>query len=127
MTTAHDRRRETGAAAEAAVAERLAAEGYAIEARNWRCATGELDIVALRDDLIAFVEVRSATTDFLESPANTVLTTKQARVARAADAYLRARGRVPARIRFDVVAVTWREGRANIDYYENAFVPRSAF
>jgi len=127
MTPAHDRRRETGEAAETAVAERLAAEGYAIVARNWRCATGELDIVAVRDDLIAFVEVRSATTDYLESPANTVLSSKQARIARAADAYLRAHGTVHARIRFDVVAVTFCEGRANIEYYENAFVPRAAF
>lgn len=127
MTVAPDRRREVGAAAEAAVAEHLIEAGYVIEARNWRCATGELDIVALRDDLIAFVEVRSATTDFLDSPATTVLSVKQVRVARAADAYLRARGQVADRIRFDVVAVVWRDGRPVIDYFENAFVPRSAF
>jgi putative endonuclease len=127
MTTPHDHRRVTGAESEAAVAQRLHAEGFEIEARNWRCATGELDIVAVRGDLIAFVEVRSATTDFLASPANTVLFPKQARVARAADAYLRARGSTPDRIRFDVAAVSWREGRPTIEYFENAFVPRAAF
>ncbi len=127
MSTTPDHRRETGAQSEAVVARWLHEQGYEIEARNWRCATGELDIVAVRADLIAFVEVRSATTGYLDSPANTVLSSKQARVARAADAYLRARGRKPSHIRFDVAAVVWREGCPTIDYYENAFVPRSAF
>lgn len=122
-----DDRRATGAAGEAEVARHLEAQGYTVEARNWHCRTGELDLVVLKDDLIVFVEVRSVTTDFLESPTLTVLSAKQARVARAADAYLRARGRWPDRVRFDVAGVSWRDGSASIDYYENAFVPRSAF
>lgn len=122
-----DGRRATGAAAEAAVEDYLVAQGYAIEARNWQCRTGELDIVASIDDVLAFVEVRSATTDFLETPAATVLPGKQARVARAADTFLRAFGLDPPRVRFDVAAVTWQDGKPSIEYFENAFVPRSAF
>jgi hypothetical protein len=80
-----------------------------------------------RDDLIAFVEVRSATTDYLTSPAITVTFGKQRRVSRAADAYLQARGHCPERIRFDVAGVSWRDGEAEIAYFENAFVPTSAY
>ena len=122
-----DRRRETGAAGEAAVAEHLEARGFTIEARNWRCRTGELDLVATSGDLIAFVEVRSATTDFLDSPALTVTFGKQRRVSRAADAYLQARGHWPERVRFDVAGVSWRDGQPEVAYFENAFVPASAY
>lgn len=122
-----DPRRATGDRGEAAVAAWLEARGWAIEARNWRVATGELDLVATRDDLLAFVEVRSTTTDFLDSPAITVLPGKQRRVARAADAYLRVRGDSPERIRFDVAAVTFPGGEPAVTYFENAFVPGTAF
>lgn len=125
--TAPDRRRETGAAGESAVAAYLEARGFIVEARNWRCRTGELDLVVTEGDLIAFVEVRSATTDFLDSPALTVTYGKQRRVSRAADAYLQARSRVPDRIRFDVAGVSWRDGQPEVAYFENAFVPSSAY
>jgi putative endonuclease len=125
--TQPDRRKETGMAGESAVAAYLEARGFVVEARNWRCRTGELDLVVTEGDLIAFVEVRSATTDYLTSPAITVTFGKQRRVSRAADAYLQARGHCPERIRFDVAGVSWRDGEAEIAYFENAFVPTSAY
>ena len=125
--TVPDRRRETGMAGESAVAAYLEARGFLVEARNWRCRTGEIDLVVTEGDLIAFVEVRSATTDFLDSPALTVTHGKQRRVSRAADAYLQARGRIPDRIRFDVAGVSWRDGQPQVAYFENAFVPTGAY
>ncbi len=122
-----DPRKATGQSGESAVCRWLEARGYEVEARNWRCRTGELDIVAVRGDLIAFVEVRSVTTDFVGSPTVTVLPAKQARVARAADAYLQARARWPERIRFDVAGVRIDGDVATVDYLENAFVPHVAF
>lgn len=53
-----DARARRGAAAEAYVAKRLEREGYQILDRNWFGRVGELDIVALQDDVLVFVEVR---------------------------------------------------------------------
>jgi putative endonuclease len=123
-----DARAALGAAGEQAAARHLEAAGYAIETRNWRCAVGELDLVAVRgDDLLVFVEVRTVGTDFLASPVLSVGPGKQRRVARAADAYLRQRPGVPERIRFDVIGVRDEGGQPRIEHVENAFVPSWAF
>lgn len=124
-----DHRRALGARAEQLVAEHYAADGYTIEARNWRCPLGELDLVAARGDLIAFIEVRSTTGDYLASPTLTVSTPKQRRVARAADQYLARRATAPRDIRFDVVGVIIGKGRGapRIERVENAFTPPWGF
>lgn len=54
-----DARKKLGAWGERVAAEQLRAGGYDILARNWRCAYGEIDIVARRDDQLVFVEVKT--------------------------------------------------------------------
>jgi putative endonuclease len=120
-------RAETGARGEQAVAERLEADGYRIIDRNWRCPVGELDIVATRDDVLVIVEVRTVTSDFLETPLLSVNPAKQGRIGRATDLWLRSHGAVPERIRFDVAGVRLTAVGLEIDYVENAFVPRYAW
>lgn len=87
----------------------LKREGYTVLERNVRCAGAEIDIVAREGDLLCFVEVRRRTRrgDALES----VDARKQARIARAALAYLQRLSPTP-RCRFDVVAVS--HGRAHL-------------
>jgi len=122
-------RAQRGRQAEELAAEHLTSQGFVIEATNWRCQVGELDVVAHRDDLLVVVEVRSATTPWLSSPAETVNIAKQRRVCRAADAYLQRRpGAAAERIRFDVMAVRFLpEGGAELLHIENAFTPSWAF
>lgn len=120
-------RRRLGQRAEALVADRYAAEGFTIEARNWSCRVGELDVVAARGGLLVFVEVRAHSTDFLASPTMTVSRAKQARVARAADRYLAARPQSPVDIRFDVVGVRFGRRQPTLDVVENAFIPAWGF
>ena len=122
-----DLRARTGRTAEAIAAQHLEAAGFIVEARNWSCRGGELDVVAARGPLIVFVEVRSATTDFLASPTLTVSAAKQARVGRAADAYLRGRARAPRDIRFDVIGVVFGLDGTRVEHLVDAFVPPWAF
>lgn len=123
-----DARAQVGARGEAAVARHFETLGLTIEARNWRCRVGELDLVASADGLVVFVEVRTVTTDFLGSPIETISTAKQARVARAADAYLQKRVADYDSIRFDVVGVHLRRLQPpRIEHVPNAFVPPWAF
>lgn len=116
-------RRELGEKAERLVAERYTQAGFTVEARNWRCRGGELDIVACRGPLLVFVEVRARSTDYLASPVLTVSRAKQTRVARAADRYIASRTAPVRDIRFDVVGVRWTGRRPIFDVVENAFVP----
>ncbi len=125
-----EHRRKLGAEGEEAVARHFEARGYRIEARNWRCDVGEIDLVVSCGNLLVFVEVRTVATDFLETPVLTVGPGKQHRVARAADTFLRAHfaERSPDLIRFDVVGVRALPGAPpELEHVENAFVPAWAF
>ena len=53
------RKDELGRAGEERAARYLASEGYEILDRNWRCAAGEIDIVASRGERLAVVEVKT--------------------------------------------------------------------
>jgi putative endonuclease len=114
-----DPRLELGRAGEALAAARLEAAGLEILARNWRCREGELDLVAAGQGLLVFCEVKTRRGTGYGSPAAAVTPAKQARLRRLAAAYLAAAGVPPCRVRFDVVAVTWKRGwRPMVDHLE---------
>ncbi len=52
-------RRRLGNWGEGVAAVQLEAAGYAIVARNWRCAAGEIDLVARDGETLVFVEVKT--------------------------------------------------------------------
>lgn len=100
----------------------LKRQGYRIVARQSRSRIGELDIVALDGDCIVFVEVKTRSSDKAGHPAEAVTTAKQQQLTRAALAWLKRRGLLERRARFDVVAITWGKGLPPvIDHYRNAF------
>ena len=75
------------------VGEELAAaflqkNGYQILARNFHCRGGELDIVAAKDEILAFVEVRTRKKGAMVSPAESVTAAKRKKVITAAYAFL---------------------------------------
>lgn len=100
---------------EAAAAAALQKQGYRIIQQNWRCSSGEIDIVAMHKGEIVFVEVRTIRSPGLMSPEESVTAAKQARLARLAGIYLEAQAATiptgqPWRI--DVVAVeVGRDGK----------------
>ena len=60
-------RSQLGNRGEQLAAQYLVQRGYTLIARNWRCAHGEIDIVALADSSIVFVEVRTRRADSVEA------------------------------------------------------------
>jgi len=105
MTSRADPRRGTARRGEALAALWLRVKGYRIEARNWRCPLGEIDIVASRGDTLVFVEVKARTGQGAGSPEEAVTAAKQRRLVQLAQAYLaRRHGEIPP-CRFDVIAV----------------------
>jgi len=96
-----------GRRGEALAAWRLRLAGYAIVGRRERTHAGEIDLVARRGRLVAFVEVKTRALE----PADDIVSLRQrGRVARAAEALLaRRRDLTGLDVRFDVVIVRpWR-------------------
>lgn len=87
----------------------LRGRGYEILERNFRCKLGELDVVARDGDTLVFVEVRSRGSAAFGDALAQIGTAKQRQVTRVAQVWLRARGQLRARCRFDVVGVTGGE------------------
>lgn len=102
--------------------------GYRILARGLDSRLGELDIIAVDNRTIAFVEVKTRTSTDSGHPAEAIDATKQRRMTQAALAYLKSHGLLHHAARFDVVAVTWPENasRPTIEHYKNAFSPVGA-
>lgn len=106
---------------EAAAAAHLEAHGWRIVARRFRAAGYEIDLVAERDGVLAFVEVKTRRPGGLAAPVTAVDGRKRRRIALAAQAAALRWGRRAQGFRFDVVAVTWTDDGAAIDHFENAF------
>ena len=101
-----------------AVEERAAGwyreRGYEVVDRNWRCAEGEVDLVAVRrrDRLVVFCEVKARRSGRFGSAAAAVGHEKQARVRRIAGRWLAAHRAAASAVRFDVAA--WDAGRFEV-------------
>ena len=93
-----------GAEGETRAALHLARQGYRIVARNVRVDGVEIDLVARRGPLVAFVEVKTRRSSRFGPPELAVDPRKQERLVRGAAAWLAAHGRGVGAVRFDVIA-----------------------
>jgi putative endonuclease len=112
-----------GQRGEAAAARYLRRRGYKILARGDRHGPGELDLVMLDRKTIVFVEVKTRGSHDGGHPAEAVDDDKQRRLTRAAVTFLKRHRLLDCAARFDVVAVTWPEGKwfPAIEHIPNAF------
>ena len=97
----------TGLSAESRAAAYLMAKGYRILAKRFRTPHGEIDIVAKRRNLIAFVEVKARAT--LDDAAFAVTPRQKARIVDAAQAWLVAHPEhAEFELRFDAMLIAPR-------------------
>lgn len=81
---------ELGRAGEERASRHLRAQGYVILDRNWRCDQGEIDIVAMHDDRLCVVEVKTRRSDRYGHPFEAIDTRKRQRLWRLAFAWAQA-------------------------------------
>jgi len=93
-------------AAEDAAADFLRRQGYKIAQRNYATRLGEIDIVAVDDGMVVFVEVKSRGSDDFGPPEVAVDRHKRAKLRRIAQLFLERHGLTDSPCRFDVVALT---------------------
>lgn len=102
----------------------LRREGYIVVARNRRARSGagEVDLIGWDGPTLAFVEVKTRTTEAAGPPELAVSRAKQKRIAKAAHDYLRRLKKQPASYRFDIVSVFWNDADGlRVRLIKNAF------
>ena len=100
---------ELGRRGEQLAAEYLERGGLRILDRNWRCETGELDIVALDQRVLVVCEVKTRSGVRYGSPLEAISRSKRARLRRLAAAWLAAQELRFDDVRIDVIGLV-RDG-----------------
>lgn len=113
-------RRELGKFGEDKAVEYLKKQGYQIIERNFRYARAEIDIIASRDDFLAFVEVKLRRNLKYGLPQSAVDYRKQEKIKRAAQFYLM-KNKNDKKIRFDVISIQINDSSGRLKHFENAF------
>ncbi len=113
--------RELGMAGEEAACAFLRRGGYRILDRNYRCAYGEIDIVARSGGVTVFCEVKARSGGEVEEALGAVDERRRGRLSRAAAHYLCAVGAGGGECRFDVIALLKRGAGWKVVHVEDAF------
>jgi putative endonuclease len=100
----------------------LTACGWEVEAHRFRLGRHDLDLVARRGSLVAFVEVKTRRKLGWGAPAESVGRRKRAILTRVAECWRLRYGRAGDSYRFDVVAVVeGKETRWSVEHIEDAW------
>jgi putative endonuclease len=110
-----------GTVGEDLAADYLQGLGFEVVARNFQCAAGEIDGVAMKGRLLVFCEVKTRTGDAFGVPAEAVGYAKQARMKRVAAHWLTEHKPGAVDVRFDVVSVIFRNGTGEVTHIPDAF------
>jgi putative endonuclease len=115
----HLRRGELG---ERAAKKFLQKQGLKFLAANFRSARGEIDLVFRDGDCLAFVEVKTRSSEDWTRPAAAVNAERRRRLSQCALDYLRRLKNPPVKIRFDIVEVLLTDGNVHeVRHLPNTF------
>ena len=116
-----DARKTMGRRGEDRAARALEDGGCRIVARNYACALGEIDLVAMDGPTWVFVEVKARRSGRFGGPLEGVTAAKQERLARLAEHYLSVQGIADAPVRFDVVGIDLSGPSPRVEWVRDAF------
>jgi putative endonuclease len=112
-----------GRRGEDAALERYLARGYFLLARNWRCRSGELDLILVDPaGTVVVCEVKARRGSAFGGGFEAVTAAKRRRIRGLAQRYLLGSARPAAAVRFDVASVHVRIGESpDVQIFEDAF------
>ena len=121
-TRSNETARDAGAHYERAALAHLERAGLSLIARNYHCRFGEIDLVMREHAVVVFVEVRYRRSRGYGGGIDSVDASKQAKIVRAAAAFLADHPRLAdATCRFDVLAIGGTPDAPSFDWRRNAF------
>ena len=100
----------------------ISEKGAKILERNFRCRTGEIDIIAKDDKYLCFIEVKYRHDDSFGQPQEAVNFKKKKHICKVSDFYLYSKYKsfdIP--VRYDVVAISQKEDIFAFKWIKNAF------
>lgn len=101
----------------------LEQQGYEIMDENWCHGKAEIDLIAYKDKVIIFTEVKTRTGNGFGEPEDFVDNRKQQLLAEAADEYIYLMNH-EGEVRFDIIAILFRnEENYKLNHIEDAFWP----
>ncbi|MDI1354019.1 MAG: YraN family protein [bacterium] len=114
--------KQLGLEGEAQAKKHLEEKGYTILEKNWRFKKYEVDLIARKDDLIVFIEVKTRKNNTFGEPEVFVTRKKQNFLIAAANQYLMERN-IDLSSRFDVVSLVGIGTELSVNHLEEAFHP----
>jgi putative endonuclease len=99
------KQRRLGDRGETLAIQHLKRNGYSIEATNWHCAQGEIDIVARQDETLVFIEVKTRRAYNTESAFAGITARKQEKLIAAVHHYLSDHNQDSTLWRVDAIAI----------------------
>ena len=109
-----EKRRKTstlGKLAEDFAVKLLTKKGYKVIERNFRSRFGEIDIIALKEEILVFVEVKARWSTKFGKPEEAVTPSKIWKIGRTGEYYSLLHPNLPKKLRIDVVALEIKDGR----------------
>ena len=95
-------------------------KGYEILESNWRVGRLEVDIIAMDDDTLVFIEVKTRNTSYFGFPENAVNNKKQRFLTNAANAYIHQRN-LANENRFDIMSIIIENDQFELEHIKDAF------
>lgn len=113
---------QLGERGEKAAAHYLSDKGYRVVATKYRTKTGEIDIIAVQNKVLVFVEVKTRRTTYYGYPSEAVNYRKQRKLIRTAQCYLKQSGQLDHQCRFDIIEILITDqDKLSFNHIINAF------
>ncbi len=116
----------TGKAGEELAAAFLSEKGFKIVERNFRCASGEIDLICEDAGTIVFAEVKTRTGAVRGEPGEAIGPAKKKRLIRAGALYLSRHRAWNRPCRFDLVSILFLHGETVVEHWEDIINVRDA-
>jgi putative endonuclease len=101
--------------------EYLESAGYLILEKNFRCAFGEIDIIASREDAICFIEVKTRAGSSYGEPLESVNPLKIVRIRNTASYYLGLKNLNVYEVSLDVISIKVSGNKLLLEHFKNCF------
>ncbi len=116
-----DIRHRRGLEGEELAKEYLEARGWQVLEHRFRMGRLEIDLIAKRKAVVAFIEVKTRFSKQFGSPLEAVTWAKQREIVRVASVWIDRHPLPGVAYRFDVIGVMFEKGRPHIEHVQDAF------